>query len=105
MIRLIRMCRRFNYANRFMENYKMIANLAHGELVVGLNKVIKSIEEGTTRCVVVASDSDSFIVEKVTSLAMEYGVEFIECPTRVELGRLCRVDVATAVCAIKKRDK
>lgn len=87
------------------EDYKIIAKLASSEYVVGLKQVLKSLEEGTTRCVVVASDSDSFIKEKVISVAMEYGVEFIECPTKDELGRLCRVDVATAVSAIKKRDK
>ena len=87
----------------YMEDYKMIAGLARSEYVVGLKEALKSLEEGTTRCVVVASDSDSFIKERVTTVAREYGVEFIECPTKVELGRLCRVDVATAVCAIKKR--
>lgn len=86
-----------------MEDYKMIASLLKSDFVVGLKQVLKSLEEGTTRCVVVASDSDSFIKERVTEFAMECGVEFIECPTKVELGRLCRVDVATAVCAIKKR--
>ena len=87
------------------EDYKIIAKLTCSDYVVGLKQVLKSLEEGTTRCVVVASDSDSFIKEMVTSAAMECGVEFIECPTKEELGRLCRVDVASAVCAIKKRDK
>ena len=86
-----------------MEDYKMIASLARSDYVVGLKQVLKSLEEGTARCVVVASDSDSFIKERVTTVAMECGVEFIECPTKVELGRLCRVDVSTAVCAIRRR--
>ena len=86
-------------------DYKMIANLARADLVVGLKQVLKCLEEGTTRCVVVASDSDSFIKERIEESVREYGVEFIECPTKAELGRLCRVDVASAVCAIKKRDK
>ena len=84
-------------------DYKIILNTPRSDVVVGLKQVLRCLEEGTTRCVVVASDSDSFIKERVISVAMEYGVEFIECPTRAELGRLCRVDVATAVCAIKKR--
>ena len=84
-------------------DYKIILNTPRSDVVVGLKQVLRCLEEGTTRCVVVASDSDSFIKERVISVAMEYGVEFIECQTRAELGRLCRVDVATAVCAIKKR--
>ena len=84
-------------------DYKIILNTPRSDVVVGLKQVLRCLEEGTTRCVVVASDSDSFIKERVISVAMEYGVEFIECPTKAELGRLCRVDVATAVCAIKKR--
>lgn len=84
-------------------DYKAIANTPKDELVVGFKQVLKGIEEGTARCVVVASDSDSFILDKVTEKAKFYSVEVLECPTRVELGKLCRVDVPTATALIKGR--
>lgn len=82
-------------------DYRAIANTPKSELVVGFKQVLKGIEEGTARCVVVASDSDSFIIERVTERAKFYGVQIVECPTRAELGRLCRVDVPTATALIK----
>lgn len=84
-------------------DYKAIANTPKSELVVGFKQVLKGIEEDSTRCVVVASDSDSFIYDKVRELAKFYGVQVLECPTKAELGRLCRVDVPTATALIKDR--
>ncbi len=84
-------------------DYKAIANTPKDELVVGFKQVLKGIEEETARCVVVASDSDSFIFDKVVEMAKFYSVEVLECPTKVELGKLCRVDVPTATALIKGR--
>ncbi|MBQ2714587.1 MAG: ribosomal L7Ae/L30e/S12e/Gadd45 family protein [Clostridia bacterium] len=84
-------------------DYKAIANTPKSELVVGFKQVLKGIEEGTARCVVVASDSDSFILDKIDEMAKFYSVEVVECPTKAELGRLCRVDVPTATALIKDR--
>ncbi len=84
-------------------DYKAIANTPKSELVVGFKQVLKGIEEGTARCVVVASDSDSFIKDRVSETAKFYSVEIVSCPTKAELGRLCRVDVPTATALIKGR--
>ena len=78
-----------------------IGDLPKDRLVVGLKQVLKGIEEGTVRCVTVASDADAFIVERVVEVAKANNVEIKWCPTKVELGKLCKVAVPTATCAEK----
>ncbi len=70
-------------------------------LIVGLKQVLRGIEEDAVRCVIVASDADAFIVERVTEQAKAHGVEISECPTKELLGKLCRVAVPTATAAVK----
>ena len=88
--------------NKENMDYKAIANTPKSQMVVGFKQVLKGIEEGTARCVVVASDSDSFIYEKVCETAKFYSVPIAECPSKAELGRLCRIDVPTATALIKE---
>ncbi len=78
-----------------------IGELPKDRLVVGFKQVLRGIEEGTVRCVVVASDADAFIVDKVKELATERGVEISECQSKELLGKLCKVQVPTATAAIK----
>lgn len=78
-----------------------IGDLPKDRLIVGLKQVLRGIEEGTVRCVVVASDADAFIVERITEKAKVADVEISWCPTKEELGKLCRVAVPTATAAVK----
>lgn len=78
-----------------------IGDLPKDRLIVGLKQVLRGIEEGAVRCVVVASDADAFIVERITEKAKAADVEISWCPTKEELGKLCRVAVPTATAAVK----
>ena len=78
-----------------------IGDLNKDRLIVGMKQVLRGIEEGTVRCVTVASDADAFIVERVVSQAKAKNIEVKWCPTKEELGKLCRVDVPTATAAEK----
>lgn len=79
-----------------------IGDLSKDEIVVGLKQVLRGIEEDTVRCVTVASDADAFIVERVVESAKAKNVEIKWCPTKEELGKLCKVAVPTATAAIKR---
>ena len=78
-----------------------IGDLSKDELIVGLKQVLRGIEEGAVRCVIVASDADAFIVERVTESAKAKDVEISWCPTKEQLGKLCKVAVPTATAAVK----
>lgn len=68
--------------------------------IVGLKQVLKGIESGDVRCVVIASDSESFIEECVRDAIGTKCVEVLYCPTRKELGRIVGIDVPAAVVGI-----
>ena len=78
-----------------------IGDLAKDRLIVGMKQVLRGIEEGTVRCVTVASDADAFIVDRVVKDAKAKGIEIKYCATKCELGTLCRVAVPTATAAEK----
>lgn len=77
-------------------NYKQMITESPLKLV-GLKQVLKGIEADNIRCVVIASDSDSFIEECVTEAIGTKCVSVLFCPTREELGRLVGIDVKAAV--------
>lgn len=78
-----------------------IGDLPKDRLLVGFKQVLRGIEEGTVRCVAVASDADAFIVERVTAEAKAKGIEITLYPTKEHLGKLCRIAVPTATAAVK----
>ena len=78
-----------------------IGDLPKDQIVVGFKQVLRGIEEGTVRCVTVASDADAFIKELVVNEAKAKNVEIKWCSTKEELGKLCKIAVPTATCAEK----
>lgn len=78
-----------------------IGDLPKDQIVVGFKQVLRGIEEGTVRCVTVASDADAFIVDRVVKDAKAKNIEIKYCATKCELGKLCRVAVPTATAAEK----
>lgn len=65
--------------------------------IVGLKQVLKGIESGDIGCVVIASDSESFVEECVREAIGTKCVEVLYCPTRKELGRIVGIDVPASV--------
>lgn len=87
-------------AQRGTMNYKQLLTESP-ERVVGLKQVLKGIANGSVRCVVIASDSESFVRDCVVEAIGAKCVEIAFCPTRKELGEAVRVDVPTAVVGLK----
>lgn len=84
-------------------NYKQ--RLAESpERIVGLKQVLKGIAKDNVRCVVIASDSESFVRDVVVEAIGAKCVELLFCPTRVELGKAVGVQVPTAVVGIMSSD-
>ncbi len=107
IIKPMLMYRQFMYLSKSPSGQKgemdslSIGDLPKDRLVVGFKQVLRGIEEGTVRCVAVASDADAFIVERVTAQAEAKGIEIATYPSKEQLGKLCRVAVPTATAALK----
>lgn len=80
-------------------NYKQMITESSSKCV-GLKQVLKGIEADSIRCVVIASDSDSFIEECVTEAIGTKCVNVLYCPSKKELGELVGIDVSASVVGI-----
>ncbi len=79
-----------------------ITKLANKDLrIVGIKQVLKCLDKGEIRCVILAEDADSYFKECVLEEAESHKVEVITVPTRLELSKYCKVDVPTAVAGLK----
>lgn len=81
-------------------SYEFIADICPEKRVVGTKQVLRGIDEGTLRCVVVASDADNFISERVMAEAKARNVAVIMCPSKLELGRLVGVKIGAATVGV-----
>ena len=83
-----------------MEDF--ITKLANKNLrVVGIKQVLKCLDKGEIRCVILAEDADSYFKECVLEVAETNGVKVHFVPTKDELGKYCKVEVSTAVAGLK----
>ena len=81
---------------------EFITKLANKDLrVVGIKQVLKSLDKGEIRCVILAEDVDSYFKECVLEEAKLKGVEVVTVPTKKELGQYCLVDRDTGCAGIK----
>ncbi len=67
---------------------------------VGTNQTAKAISRGQARIIFVAQDADRRVVEPVLRAAKERGLEIVEIPTMLALGRACGIAVGAATAAI-----
>ena len=70
--------------------------------VVGTKQVLKAINEDRVARVFLGKDADGFIYHRVNGLCEEKRIPVTVVDTMAELGRLCRVNVATASAAVLK---
>ena len=65
--------------------------------LVGLKQVLRGITDGTVWCVIVSSDCEEFIRERLREEAAGREVEFKKGPEMSELGKISKIDVGAAV--------
>ena len=78
------------------EDYKTILDNSPKKLV-GLKQVLRGITDGTVWCVIVSSDCEEFIKERLHDQAAGKEVEFKKGPDMSELGKISKIDVGAAV--------
>ena len=78
------------------DDYKKLIDNSPKKLV-GLKQVLRGITDGTVWCVIVSSDCEGFIVDRLHGEARGKDVTFKKGPDMAELGRTMRIDVGAAV--------
>ena len=83
------------------EDYNTLLDNSPKKLV-GLKQVLRGITDGTVWCVIVSSDCESFIEERLKKEAAGKSVSFRKGPTMAELGAKVNIDVGAAVVGLLK---
>jgi large subunit ribosomal protein L7A len=82
---------------------KVLELLQHEKKVVGIKQVTRTLNEGqAVKCVYLADDAETHLLEKVRMLAGEHKVEIVPVETRKILGMHCGIDVGATVVAVLK---
>lgn len=71
------------------------------DIIVGTKQTIKALQNGEVKELVVASDADLRITNKVVQAAKEKNVPVIHVESMKKLGKACGIEVGAATVAIK----
>lgn len=67
---------------------------------VGVKQTQRALEKGTVHQVFVAKDAEQHVLRPITELCRARGIEVVEIPTMLELGKACGIEVGAAVAAL-----
>ncbi|WP_257351166.1 50S ribosomal protein L7ae-like protein [Pseudalkalibacillus decolorationis] len=71
------------------------------DIIVGSKQTIKALQNREVKELIVASDADPRITNKVVHIAEENGVPVTPVESMKKLGKACGIDVGAATVAIK----
>lgn len=75
---------------------------AKNDIVIGTKQAMKAIKEDQIRELIIASDADSRVTNKVLELAQEKNIPVSTVDSMKKLGKHCGIDVGAAAVGIKK---
>ena len=88
------------------ENDKIYNSVAAAKSrVAGVNQVRDGVADGTVKLVVLASDADKPVRDKVGSMCRLKRVKLIEADSKLRLGQAAGIDVSCAAVGIIEFDK
>jgi large subunit ribosomal protein L7A len=70
------------------------------EVIVGTKQTVKALKDGRVKYLVVATDADTRVTEKVIATAKEVHVPISKVDSMKKLGKACGIEVAAAAVAI-----
>ena len=73
-----------------------------GKKVIGIKQSVKALKNGLGKTLYVAKDADDKLTQPIIELAKTSGVDVVFINTMKELGKLCGIDVGSAVTLILK---
>ncbi len=80
----------------------MLDDLRHHSKIVGMKQTIKAVEANKVQAVYVAKDADERIVSKILDACKNKGIQVYKADSMKSLGKVCGIDVGTAVAAIAR---
>lgn len=78
---------------------RTLTKVPRQNLIIGYRQVVRGIASNHLGCVVIASDIDIGIKNKIVSLCQDKKVQYRIGNTKAEMGKLLNLDVACAVYA------
>jgi ribosomal protein L7Ae-like RNA K-turn-binding protein len=78
---------------------EFINNVPRQNLIIGYRQVARGLTDSHLRCVVIASDIDIEIKDKLIRMCQDKNVHYVFGNTKIEMGKLLDLDVACGVCA------
>ena len=70
--------------------------------ITGYRQVLRALDSGTLLCAQIAEDADPPIKEKLLSALQQAHVPYQFVDSKIELGKLCGINVGAAVAGVKK---
>lgn len=68
--------------------------------IVGIKQTQRALEKGIVRQIFLAKDAEQHVLRPIIESCRTQGIEMIEIPTMVELGKACGIEVGAAVAAL-----
>lgn len=70
------------------------------KVVIGAKQTKKAIEKKEAKVVIMAQDAEKRVIDPLINLCKEKEIEIAYIATMQELGRLCGIEIGSAVAAI-----
>lgn len=67
---------------------------------VGIKQTQRALEKGIVRRVFVAKDAEQHVLRPILESCQTQGIEMVEIPTMIDLGKACGIEVGSAVAAL-----
>jgi large subunit ribosomal protein L7A len=85
---------------RVFKEARKLNRLLSGDFSAGLKASKKAIAANRAKTIYIASDADSFIIEDVSAMCRENGVEIVMAQSMQMLGNACGIKVGAAVAVL-----
>jgi len=80
----------------------MPSRLLSGKKLVGVKQSKKAVAAGRVQAAYIAQDADPAVTRPFERLCEDVGCEVVAVPSMAELGRMCGIEVASAVAVLLK---
>ncbi|AHF05890.1 L7Ae/L30e/S12e/Gadd45 family ribosomal protein [Desulfitobacterium metallireducens] len=67
---------------------------------VGVKQTQRALEKGIVREVFIAKDAEQHVLRPIIESCKTLGIEMVEIPTMIDLGKACGIEVGAAVAAL-----
>lgn len=82
-----------------------IKNLLLDDKVAGLRQVIRGINAGQIRCVLLADDAEDHIKVQLTGLCNQSSIPVLRCESKAELGKELKLERPCATVGFIKKEE